>query len=437
MSIAAAPRVRWGFGGRATGVLRADASTPERLRRVAAGLVAGCLLTAVVSVLSGSARASAVNESGTRIAADAGELYGSLADADATATSGYVSGGVEPAVVRARYDDDIARAADRLVHAAGRLPDGDPAAVSVQTIGAQLPVYTGLVETARTLNRQGLPLGQSYLTSASRLMRSTILPAVEHLRQTQSAALAAAYQRGGAFPFAVLLIGAAVLAGLVDHAVLERRRTNRLFSTGLLVAGVALVVALVWWVVAIAVGGGKLDSARRHSDAVTALDDARTAILQARSNESLVLVARNGGGASEQDFTTQVERVLGSSSGRGLLADAVHSAPDSAAQVEAIRMALITWRSTHRHVRELDDGGQYRQAAASVTGTDPAGSGAAFQRLDTAFGTAIDAEGQRFTAEDAQANSALAGLTVGPVVLVLLAAGAVTIGIGRRVGEYR
>ncbi len=439
MSIASAPRAGRRPASRAV-VLRAGVTTPERLRHVAAALVAGCLLTAVVSVLGGASRASAVSDSGTRIAAlaaDAAELYRSLADADATATRGYVSGGVEPAAVRARYDHDIALAVERVVHAAGRLPDADPATASVASIGTQLPVYTGLVETARTLNRQGLPLGQSYLTSASQLMRSTILPAAVHLRQTQSAALAVAYQRGGAYPVAVLLLGAAVLAGLVDHSVLERRRTNRVLNAGLLAAAAALLMAMVWWVVAIAVDSGKLDGARRHSDTATALDDARTAVLQARSNESLVLVARNGSGASDQDFTALVERVLGSGGGGGLLADAVHSAPDSAARVEAVRKALVSWQATHRHVRELDDGGQYRQAVASVTATDPAGSGAAFQRLDTALGVAIDAEREGVTLDNGRAGAALTGLAAGPAVLALLAAGAMAAGIGRRLGEYR
>jgi len=421
-------------------MLRAGSTTPERLRRVAAALVVGCLLTALVSVLGGLAHSGAVRDSGTRIAAldaDAAELYRSLADADATATRGYVSGGLEPAAVRARYDDDVARAADRLVQAASRLPVGDPAAVPVATIGVQFPVYAGLMETARTYNRQGLPLGQSYLGSASRLMRSTILPAAEELRRMQTEALAAAYQRGGAIPFAVLLIGVAVLAGMVDHAVLERRRTNKVVNTGLLAAAAALVVALLGWVVAVAVAGDRLDGARQHSDAAIALDDARAAVLQARSNESLVLVARGGGGSSEQGFTMQVDRVLGPDGHSGLLADAMRSAPGSAARVEAIRTALEGWRDAHRHVRELDDGGQYQQAVASITGSDPAGSSAAFERLDAALGSAIDIERGAFTVADARADSALTGLTTGPAVLVLLAAGLATAGIGRRVGEYR
>jgi hypothetical protein len=186
----------------------AGSTTPERLRRVTAVLVVGCLASALVSVLAGLERTSSVEEARTRISAltaDSAELYRALADADAMATSGYVAGGRESTAVRARYDDDVARATDRLVDAAGRLPEGGPTA----TIAAQLPVYTGLVETARTLNRAGLPLGLAYLGSASQLMRTTILPAADELHRTQAAELDAAHDRGVAIPFAVLLLVAA------------------------------------------------------------------------------------------------------------------------------------------------------------------------------------------------------------------------------------
>ncbi|HWN34170.1 MAG TPA: hypothetical protein VNP03_15580, partial [Pseudonocardia sp.] len=182
-----------------------------RLSRLGAILVAGCLLTALVSLASGLSRQSATDEGAGRVAAltvDAAQLYSSLADADAMATSGYVAGGVEPPAVRARYGDDIARASERLVHAAGQLAGDDPARPLVTTVAQRLPVYTGLIETARFYNRQGLPLGQSYLGNASALMRETILPAVEQLRRQQSVLLADDYGRGGALPLAVLLLGA-------------------------------------------------------------------------------------------------------------------------------------------------------------------------------------------------------------------------------------
>ena len=105
--------------------LGSGSTTPERLFRVAIVLVVGCLATALVSVLAGLQRTASVEEAQTRIAAltaDSAELYRSLADADAMATSGYVSGGREPIAVRTRYDDDIARATGRLVDAAGACP---------------------------------------------------------------------------------------------------------------------------------------------------------------------------------------------------------------------------------------------------------------------------------------------------------------------------
>jgi hypothetical protein len=419
--------------------LATSPATPDRLRRVGAVLALGCVLFALVSLLSGLSRAAAVQDGGTRVSAlnaDAAELYQSLADADAMATSGFVAGGLEPVAVRTRYDDDIGRAAERLAQAAGRLPEGDPAQQPIDTISAQLPVYTGLIETARVYNRQGLPLGQSYLDSGSRLMRETVLPAADELRRLQAAALDADYRGGGAVPYAVLLIGIAAVAAIGDAGLREWRRTNRVLSLGLLAAAAALSAALLWWVVALLLTGGNLSEAERHSDAATALDDARAAVLQARSNESLVLVARSGGGASEAGFTGQLERVLGPPEGAGgLLGVAAETVP--ATQLDQIRVAAVSWQDAHRALRGLDDGGNYRAAVASATGADPAGSGSAFERLDAALGDAADAERRAFDADLDAAAATLTAISSGPALLALIAATAAAAGIGRRVGEYR
>jgi hypothetical protein len=422
-------------------VLAAGPSTPDRLRRVGAVLVLGCLLAGVFSLVDGTARTEAVHEGGTRIAAvhaDAAELYRSLADADAMATSGFVSGGQEPAQIRARYDRDIADTTSRLVHAAGLLPADDPAAPALATIAAQLPVYSGLVESARTYNRLGYPLGQSYLDSASRLMATEILPAADELRRLQAASLSDAYGRAGSAPIAVLLIGLAALAAVIDAAVRERRRTQRVLSVGLTVAGAAIVAALLWWVVATSTASGRLDDAGRHNAVADTLDDARAAVLQARSNESLVLVARSGG-AADSGFTAAIESVLGTPTGHSGLLDAATdaAAPDSDERIAAVRLATEQWMTAHRRLRELDDGGLYREAVASATGADPAGSGAAFDRLGAVLGETIDAERAAFRAEADAAAAALTGLAAGPAVLALLAAAAAAAGMARRVEEYR
>ena len=415
--------------------------TPDQLRRVAAVVVAGCLLTGAVSVASAVTRTEAVHDGGSRVASlatDAAELYRSLADADAMATSGYVSGGVEPAAVRSRYDADVARAAELVVRAAGQLSEDDPAAIPLATISAQLPVYSGLVETARSYNRQGFPVGQTYLGNASRLMRSTILPAADELRHSQTTALSAAMDRGGGFPFAVLLIGLGTLVAVVDVSLRERRRTQRVLSVGLVTACGLMVVALLWWVVVSSVVGTRLGEAERHATAAAALDDARAAVLQARSNESLVLVARSGGSASDEGFTAQLDRVLGAGGESGLLAAAAYVAdPASDERIAAVRTAAEEWVSAHRRVRELDDGGRYQDAVAAATGIDPGTSRTEFGRLDARLGIAIRAERDEFSAAAGAADAALTGLAVGPAVLALLAAGAAVAGIGQRMGEYR
>jgi len=416
-------------------------ATPDRLRRACAVLVLGCLVAGVVSLVSGINRTRAVSDGGERIGgivADAAQLYRSLADADAMATTGFVSGGQEPAAVRARYDADITRAAARLVDAAGKLPAGDPAAAPVATLAEKLPVYTSLVETGRVYNRQNLPLGQSYLSTASKLMAGQMLPAAAKLRELQTAALRDAFGTGGGIPWAPLVMLLAALAAVVDVSLREGRRTNRVLSPGLVVAAGALALALIWWVAASVIAGAELGAANRHATVASALDDASTAVLQARSNESLVLVARNSGSNADGVYVDQMKKVLGADGNGGLLADAAAEAdPGSTAGIDGIRTAAKDWQAAHTTVRQLDDSGNYQGAVASAIGTDAASSGSRFDRLDAALTQAVDAERAAFADAAGTADAAFIGLAGGPAVLALVAAAGAVAGLGRRIGEYR
>ena len=68
-------------------------------------------------------------------------------------------------------------------------------------MSTQLPVYTGLVETARVYNRQGLPLGAAYLREASGLMRDKLLPAAKQLYRTETGRLADDRDGAAGFPW--------------------------------------------------------------------------------------------------------------------------------------------------------------------------------------------------------------------------------------------
>jgi hypothetical protein len=197
----------------------------------------------------------------------------------------------------------------------------------------------------------------------------------------------------------------------------------------------AVLASVVWWAVAAVTADARISGARSHTNAGAALDDTRIAVLQARSNESLVLVARNsGGGSSEKAFAAQLDRVVNDG---GLLATAERADPELAERVAALRGAATAWSAAHREVRRLDDGGQYPQAVASVVGQGPNTSGGTFDALDAALARTIGEERDAFAVDVEAAEGALVALPWISAVLALVAAAAVIVGIGRRVGEYR
>jgi hypothetical protein len=407
--------------------------TPARLRRIGVVLSVAGLITAVLSLIGGTSRVDAVDAVGSRdtsLTQVAGEIYQALADADAMATSGYVSAGQEPAAIRTRYDADITRAGQRLAQASRQVGPDDPAAKPLDTMITGLPAYAGLVETARTYNRQGLPLGQSYLAQASTQMRTQLLPAAEMVRRAEVDELNTDYQQASSLPIAVVLFGLALLIAAIDFSRKEFRRTRRRLNLGVAAACVAVVAGLLWWVAATASTDSALADANKASDAATALDEARTFVLQARTNENLVLVARSGGSASDQGFTDQIDRLR---SPDGPLAIAAANGAD----VSAIRSAVDAWTTAHKQLRTVDDAGRYADAVKSAVGSGPNTSGAKFTVLDKAVSDAGNTARARLTVATEDASGATTLLAFGPAVLFALAAVGFAIGVARRVEEYR
>jgi hypothetical protein len=387
-------------------------ATPHRLERLGVLLVVVCLATAVVSGLAGWARADAVGAGGTRAAAadtDAGQLYRSLNEAEAMAASGFAGDRPAPPTVVARYDDHIARATQRLAHAASLLPSGGRDAALVERIASLLPRYTAQVEEANTLRAEHSPRARTALAEASDLMRTAVLPAADTLRRNQEAALTENYRQASEFPTAVLLVGAAALLGVGYAAVRELRRTNRIVNPGLAAAGLLLAATLAWWSVATIAASDRLDAARGHNAVATDLDEARITALQARASET---------SGSQREFVHRLEGVL---SPGGLLDTAAGQATGevTAAGIASIRAAATEWR------------------LAVATGADPDASRSAFDRLGAASADVIGTERTALAGNVRAADAALGGTAVGPAVLAVLAAAAAAFGISRRIREYR
>jgi len=87
------------------------ATMPGKLCWTLAGLVGVSLLWGTVAAWSVAQRAAAAGQAVTTIeplSVDAQQIYRALSDADATAATSFLSGGLEPHPVRHRYLADIA-----------------------------------------------------------------------------------------------------------------------------------------------------------------------------------------------------------------------------------------------------------------------------------------------------------------------------------------
>jgi hypothetical protein len=415
-------------------------STPAKLRLVLAGLLAVCLLWAGVAAWTVAGHASATGSVVTvsePLSFDAQQIYRSLSDADATEAAAFLSGGLEPLALRAQYQADITQAARHLetaTAAAGQSAAGSRLAI----LSAGLPVYAGLVETARADNRLGLPLGAAYLREASAYMRTRLLPAARGLYAQENAQLAAADQQATGLPYAALAVALIAAGLLIGSQRWLARQTRRLVSPGLLAASVAGVVSLAWLLGALTVARTHLIAARDHGSApVEALARADIAVLQAHADESLTLIGRSGDDSFQQNFLS-LQKQLGP--GRGTLltvaASAARGSPGGLSAATSLSAAPV-WFALHRGVRSLDNSGSYTAAVRNALSTAPGGTGWEFRRLDTALTGAIVADQASFRSTAQLGQDALTGLEAGMIVLSLLMAAGCTWGITRRLAEYR
>lgn len=416
-------------------------TTPGLLSALAAALVVLGLTSGLVAVVTIQSRAALVADVSARsgqLSRQAQDIYRSLSDADATAASAFLVGGVEPTALRTRYLNDVAQATATLAVASRTA--GTASAPALDVLISQLPTYTGLIETARAHNRQGLPLAAAYLREASGLMRATLLPAAAQLYDVETGHLTVAQDGAAAWPWATAAFGLLVLAGLVGLQIHLTRRTRRLINRGLALATLAATASLAWTVIAVSGAAGHVEDGRRDGSAqVQLLAEARIAALQARADEALTLIARGDGKAFEDDFTATAKRLVGEDGSSGLLGRAREQAEGTAgaATVDTALTQVRQWLAIHKKLRELDDSSQYDAAVALATGGAPDTSASVFSLLDATLQRGIDDGGGRFDEAAGQAGGALRGADVAATVAAIALALAGALGIYQRVAEYR
>ncbi len=419
-------------------------TTPGRIRAIMTVLVLGILLSGGLGAYAADARAQAARDIKERIEPlneAVTRLYQSLAAADAAVTSGFLSGGVE-GDIQDRYVERIDEATALLARAGAQAGEDLVTANRVADITAQLPVYTGLVERARLNNRLGFPLGLAYLRSASELMQNSILPEALELQNTQAERLDDAYSRAVAVPVVALATCAVSLAGLVWAQLFLYRRTNRVFNLGLVTATGTVLVGLLWWTVTGVQSAEYLQGSRGHSQSASdALGPAQVAALEARAIESLTLVARDGG-ATENDFDTQMDLLARDGGSGGALGAARRLATDQEGRdlVAAAIDEAISYGAAHQNVRELDERGDYSLAVDAALSRDQISDRTTFDRLEVALTDAYNHEREEFQDDINRALEWLdwlVGLAAGIGALALAAAVGVVLGARGRLEEYR
>lgn len=388
--------------------------TPRQLRRLIAAVIAASLLfgllglTIFLLLTNAMQRAEAATDQTIRVQ----EIQTDLLRADAIATNSFLVGGLEPPEQRAAYDEAITEASRLIAEAADAEPADQQALALLNT---ELLSYTENIELARANNRQGFPVGAQYLRTASTELRGEGLPILENLVAANALRASSQMKATIAVPFAViqlLLIGV-----LVWVQIWLARRFKRRFNTGLVAATVVGLLTVLLSTILIGWASVSLNGVREGDFAdVRAASSARVAGNDAKSNESLTLIARGSGSAFEEAWVESSESVD--------------------YQLTRFRDVSQVWQpyvDVHTRIRALDDSGQWDDAVTLAT-----------TESNTTFSAFDDTVARLVSSSSSATTDGLSGLRpwmiVGAVVAGLAGIAMAVLGrrgVAQRLKEYR
>jgi hypothetical protein len=355
--------------------------TPGRLRILALLAIAVSLVFAVATFSTFGSTDEALRRAGanTTQLVTIQAIHTNLVRADADATNAFLVGGLEPAEQRTDYTASLERASRLIAEAAKAQPADGPA---LAALNSSVLTYASLIEQARAANRQALPVGAQYLRVASSGLRSDTLPILEALVKANDARVSAEFD-GAAGPSAALIAsGLLALLVLVGGMVWLSLRTHRYINVPLAAATGAVLVTLVVGSILLAAVGSRVNEVRGGSYAATlATAKARIAAFDAKSNESLTLIARGSGSAFEKAWKASSKVVTDQSTASARLSS------------EAEKMGGL-WKGyvdTHTQIRAADDGGQWETAVIQATGKGAKTANATFDAFDAGSGAALTA----------------------------------------------
>jgi hypothetical protein len=413
------------------------ATTPGRLVLISILVVIGAVCFGAIATGAEQSReraAKAARNQTEPLLVHAKNLYTSLSDANATMATGLLSGGVETAANRNRYLRDLATASSALSTLTQQAGTAGNASAALSTIADRLPTYSGLIETARTNNRLGFPIGAAYVRAAAALMTSQMLPAAEHLYRTEAERLDDDYHTGSAtstlVTFAVASAIALILLVLAQWYV--TRVSRRILNVAMVVGTVVVAGVSVWGIVGLVSAQNALKTAQsKGSDSVEALSAATVLLSRAQSDLSLAIVNRGTDTADPNDFQV-VRRVLEGPGGVIAEISALARRTGTTADAQKFDSEYAAYRTKTRELTGLEDSGQLTDAIRLA----PQAS-AISEQLSHNLAQQIDSAQGRFNRAAANATSATDGLAFAIPLITALAAVLMLLGLRQRINEYR
>ena len=414
------------FGALTASARRGLAGTPGRMRVVAAlavvvtlafGLGAGQAFRSASGALE---RARANTQQVVRVQ----EIHSYLSSANAIATNAFLVGGLEPVEQRKRYDDAINTAAAGIVTAAQAQPAD---AAALEALNAELIAYANGVEQARADNRQALPVGATYLSSASDDLEARAIPLLNAVVTANSERAQTEFAAAKRAVIWLVLPGVLALGVLAGAMVWLARRTHRYVNLPLAGAAVAVLVGLAAGWLVLASISTRVDQVQSGPYATAlATAQARVSAFDAKADESLTLIKRGSGATLEKEWQKA--------------SDETRAQIERATKGSAGDLGWSSYVRAHQALRALDDGGSWERAvtaATSRTSTLPASTRAPFEAFDGVSGDLLTGARAEASARLSAPSGWLALAGALGLLLGLLAAALSWWGFSQRLEEYR
>jgi hypothetical protein len=411
-------------------------------------LILAIVVSAVATSRLRSATQRAESTSGPVLVATQ-QLVASLAEADAAASSAFLSGQNEDPEQRRLYEQALSRAGQQVEEIAALAGDDDTIRPVLTRISFQVTRYAGLIEAARATNRIPAAAADAngYLVSAVQLADQVVKGDVQLLTDAAQASLRRDQDRRPSGFLVALLVLVAVLVALGAGQAMLVRVSRRILNLPLVLATVASVLALAWLALAAQRSGTAIDDARRDGyDSIVVTARLGSEGFGAKAAETLAVITGDAAQRAEADASAQrvaaapvtpgvaaaIRRGEARGAPGGLIGEAAKAA-DSPRERAAVADVALRWQQYVDTVAALRSAGSPADARAVAVG--PANS--TFNGFNFSVQAVLGQNRDQFLAGLGSAADRTTSVPTGVLLLLVAALGAMFWGFQVRINDYR